>query len=158
MSAEMSEMEFLCRACSWRETCGPQEMTEKLRSLGFLRREKKPDAATVRELLTGAGPRLCCPDCGEEGLVIQPVREEDDEWQDAVLCDVCRKPIPPERLEAIPGTRRCTACQEDNEAGRFKEEPDFCPRCGALLVLKMSSGRGTTRFKMFCTGSPPCRL
>lgn len=26
------------------------------------------------------------------------------------MCEVCRKPIPPERLEALPQTRRCVEC------------------------------------------------
>lgn len=37
-------------------------------------------------------------------------------------------------------------------------EPEFCPKCGALLELRVSRGAGVTRYKQFCTGDPPYRL
>ena len=30
------------------------------------------------------------------------------------LCEICRKPISPERLQALPQTKRCVACAERN--------------------------------------------
>ncbi len=146
-----------CPACSWQAICGDEEIDIHLRGAGMLRRQAKTDHETLEQLLAGAGPRLTCPECGHRGLTAETVTEE-DLWQDAVLCEICRQPIPPERLEAIPGTRRCTSCQNDSEHGRLAEEPEFCPRCGAVLVLRMSKKGGTTRFRLFCTGSPPCRL
>lgn len=29
-------------------------------------------------------------------------------------CQLCKKLIPPERLQALPGTRRCVQCARDN--------------------------------------------
>ncbi len=149
-------VEARCEACTWHALWDQRQMEARLRVSGMLRREAKPDAALVQELLQGSGPTLRCPECGEAGLLIGPPQEE--EWNDAVLCEVCRKPIPGERLAALSGVKRCIECQESLEQGREPGEPEFCPKCGSLLILKMSRGRGTTRYKMFCTGDPPCRI
>jgi hypothetical protein len=62
-------------------------------------------------------------------------------------------------LEAVPGTKRCTACQGKAETGHVaNDEPDFCPHCGALLELRASRSGGITRYKQFCTNNPPCRF
>lgn len=122
----------------------------------MLRRTSEIDRALLMELLTGALLRIQCPECGTSGLELSP--HDDGEWHDAVLCEACRKPIPPERIEAIPGVTRCTACQHDEESGTTETEPEYCPKCGAPLVLRTSSGAGTTRYKLFCTGNPSCRL
>jgi hypothetical protein len=75
-----------------------------------------------------------------------------------VLCEVCQAPIPPERLEALAGVKRCVACQGRTEAGVAIEEPEYCPHCGALVEIRLSRGGGITRYRRFCTGNPPCRL
>jgi hypothetical protein len=85
--------------------------------------------------------------------------DDDGDWQAAVLCEVCRQPIAAERLEALPGTNRCVACQGKAElAGVHDEEPEYCPYCGSLVEIRVSRGAGITRYRRFCTGSPPCRL
>ena len=68
------------------------------------------------------------------------------------------EPIPPERLEILPGTRRCVKCQNAAELGDARDEPEFCPKCGSLVELRVSRGAGITRYKRVCTGVPPCRL
>jgi len=122
----------------------------------MLRRSRPQDREELLELLHGAAPSLVCPECGEAGLRVTAI-EDDGNWQDAVTCEICRQPIPPERLEALPGATRCVACQRDEETGRLAAEPQYCAKCGAPLVLRVSSGRGLTRYKLFCTGQPPCR-
>lgn len=157
----MFSYELTCRNCGWRTVCGPADAAARLRLIGLFRRELDPDDAVLAELLVESAPRMTCPLCKEKRLVAtsSDLSDDDMEWQTAVLCDVCRQPIDPERLEAIPGTKRCTACQGKAEAGALDTwEPDYCPHCGALTEVRVSRGAGITRYKRFCTGAPPCRL
>jgi len=115
----------------------------------------------VVELLAANAARLVCDQCQHTGLLIgQPVAADDDEgdWQQAVVCEVCRKPIPSERVEIFPDARRCVGCQDVADRGEEPEEPEFCEKCGSLVELRVSNAGGMTRYKRFCTGSPPCRL
>ena len=152
--------ELNCRRCGWRTVCGRDEAVARLRLIGLLRREPEPEDDLVAALLVEAAPRMTCPICKEKTLSASPTDAgDDDEWQAAVLCEVCRAPIPPERLEAIPGTKRCTACQGKAETGQLADaEPEYCPHCGAPVELRVSRGGGITRYKRFCTGDPPCWL
>ena len=103
---------------------------------------------------------MTCPVCKEKQLWSQLCEDDDaSDWQAAVLCEVCRQPIPPERIDAIPGAKRCAACAAKAESGQLVEVgPDFCPQCGALVDVRVSRGVGITRYKRVCTGEPPCRL
>src|SRR5262249_32287500 len=120
--------ELTCRECGWRTICGRDDAVARLRIIGQLRREKEPDEALVETLFVEAAPQMTCPICKEKSLFARPSREIDDEagdWQTAVLCEICREPIAPERLEAIPGTKRCAACAAKVESGKLDEiEPD----------------------------------
>ena len=151
-------LQLSCPACTWFLVCDKADAIEaQLRAGGFLLDERAPSARALQTLLRGAGPRLTCPECGSEGLEVAPYTAGEGDWQEAITCEVCRKPIPPERLEALPGVRRCIACQQAAESGAEREEPEYCPKCGAPLVLRVSRASGTTRYKLFCTGMPPCR-
>jgi RNA polymerase-binding transcription factor DksA len=152
--------ELVCRRCGWRTLCGHDDAIARLRLIGLLRREPDPDELTLTELFVDAAPRMTCPICKEKALAATPAEETDDsDWQIAVLCEVCRAPIALERLEAIPGTKRCTSCQGKAESGKLHaSEPEYCRHCGALVELRVSRGSGITRYKRFCTGTPPCRL
>jgi hypothetical protein len=149
-----------CRRCGWRTVCGRDDAIARLRLIGLLRREPDPDENVVAALLVDAAPRMTCPICKEKTLAAAPAEPEaEDQWLAAVLCDICRQPIPPERVEALPGVTRCTGCQQKSEAGALTDtEPEYCPQCGALLEIRMSRGPGISRYKRFCTGNPPCRL
>ena len=93
----------------------------------------------VETLFVEAAPQMTCPICKEKSLfarLSEDVDEEPGDWQTAVLCEICREPIDPERLEAIPGTKRCAACAAKAESGQLDEiEPDYCPQlrcaCGS---------------------------
>jgi hypothetical protein len=148
--------ELDCEACTWHTLCGTQEIEKRLRLAGHLRRVEKPNAEHVRELLAGVAPQLVCPECGAAGLRMTPYQEEDD-WATARRCEICRQPIPPERLEALPEAKRCLQCQQAEETGKAKTEVEYCDRCGSLLELRVSRRGGLTRYQMFCTGQPPCR-
>ena len=155
----MFSRELSCPICGWRTVCGLADAISRLRLVGSLRREKEPLEAVVAELFADAAPQMTCPVCKSRGLLVAPSDiEDEDDWQAAVLCEICRQTIPPERLEYLPETRRCVACQGNAETGKLDEEPEFCPKCGAFVELRVSRGAGITRYKQFCTGTPPCRL
>jgi hypothetical protein len=148
--------ELHCDACTWHTLCGPQEIEKRLRSAGHLRRAEKPTAGLVSELLHGVAQQLVCRECSAAGLRISPYQDEDD-WATARRCEICRQPIAPERLEALPEAKRCLKCQQAEDTGQAKGEVEYCPRCGSLLELRVSRRGGLTRYQMFCTGQPPCR-
>lgn len=150
-----------CNTCGWRTVCGPGEIVSRLRLVGLLRRDGDPDEEILAALLPEAAERMTCSGCKGIGLSVSETDHvpDDDDWQAAVLCESCRKPIDPERLEVFPNSKRCVACQSRREAGiPDEEEPEFCPRCGSLVELRVSRGGGLTRYKRFCTGQPSCRL
>jgi len=113
---------------------------------------------------------MTCPTCKRVGLTLAEADDGDfddaefdngvaGDWQAAVMCQVCREPIPPERLEFVPDAKHCVACQGKAELGALPDDdPEFCPKCGSLVELRVSRGSGITRYKRFCTGMPPCRL
>ena len=157
----MIPFELICRRCGWRTVSGRDDAIARLRLIGVLRRASEPDDALVSELFVEAAPRMTCPICKEKSLYALPATDDVDkgDWQAAVLCEVCRQPIPPERLDAIPNARRCAVCQSQAEEGKpIEDEPEYCPQCGALVELRVSRGSGIARYKYFCTGNPPCRL
>jgi hypothetical protein len=158
----MFSYELTCRNCGWRTVCGTVDAAARLRLVGMFRSEPDPDEDILAALFVEAAPRMTCPLCKEKCLVATPSKstaDDDFQWQQAVLCEVCREPIAPERLEAVPGTKRCAVCQGKAEAGRLTdEEPEYCPNCGAVVEVRVSRGGGITRYKRFCTGEPPCRL
>lgn len=149
-----------CPDCHWRTICGSVDLAARLRLVGQLRRDADPEDDLLLELAKDAADRMTCPTCKRVGLVLGDVDEapDDGDWQAAVLCEVCREPIDPERLEFVPEAVRCVTCQNKAETGTLPEEPDFCPKCGSLVELRVSRGSGLTRYKRFCTGVPPCRL
>ena len=156
----MFSYELSCRNCGWQTVCGCADAITRLRLVGLLRRDREPEEDYVAALLVEAAPQMTCPLCKEKTLAARPsVDDVNDDWQAAVLCEICREPIDPERLEAIPGTKRCAACQGKSETGQLSDiEPDYCPNCGALVEVRVSRGSGITRYRRVCTGEPPCRL
>jgi hypothetical protein len=158
-SAEVFSYEVVCSHCGWQTVCGRVDAIARLRIVGQLRRDPDPDDDLVAALLVEAAPQMTCPLCKERKLRARPAADDGaDEWQAAILCEVCREPIDPERVEAIPGTKRCAACQGKAETGQLADEADYCPNCGALVEVRVSRGSGITRYKRVCTGEPPCRL
>jgi len=151
---------LMCPQCGWQTTCGEVEIARRLRVLGLLKREAKPAEDLVRELLIANARRLACDQCQTAGLVFsEPEKPEDSgDWQQAIVCEVCKQPIPPERVEVFPDAKRCVGCQDVADRGEEPEEPEFCEKCGSLVELRVSHAGGMTRYKRFCTGSPSCRL
>ncbi|QEG41780.1 TraR/DksA C4-type zinc finger protein [Roseimaritima ulvae] len=139
-----------CAACSRQRLVGYSEQLVMLRSLGKLKRAKNPELDLVRELFAAALPALPCDRCGATSLSLHAaaaVDEEDPEvWGEARRCELCQKPIPPERLEIFPDVVRCAACQDKPAA---ETEDDFCPRCGERLQVAVRS-RGLTQYRLRC--------
>ncbi len=159
-----------CDNCNWRTVCGEDELARRLRTLGLLRRSPHPPTELVSELLRVNAHRLACDTCHSVGLAIVEAddggplvmnsssEDTDGDWQQARLCQICREPIDPDRLEIFPDAKRCATCQNASDQGAEADLPEFCPKCGALLEMRVSRGGGITRYKQFCTGQPPCRL
>jgi hypothetical protein len=154
----MVAVQLKCPDCAWQTTCGLEQVVLRLRTLGLLRRATHPPEEMVHELLRANLPRLACDQCGHAGLLLGEDSGDDADWQQAIVCEVCRKPISPERLEVLPNSIRCVGCQDVADRGEEPEELEFCERCGALVELRVSHAGGLTRYKRFCTGDPPCRL
>src|SRR5262245_1047329 len=115
----MFSFEIQCSNCGWRTLSGVDDAVARLRLIGVMRRDREPDEEIVAVLLVESAPRMTCPLCKEKRLTAQPTTDTSDaeDWQAAILCDVCRQPIDLERLDAVPGTRRCAACQGKAETG-----------------------------------------
>ena len=155
----MLSKQLKCPDCGWQTIGNEAELARRLRTLGLLKRAPSPPADLVCELLLTHASQLTCDACKSVGLRITDSQaDEQGDWQQAVVCEVCRQPIPPERVEIFPDARRCVTCQDVADRGAEPEEPEFCEKCGALVELRVSRGSGITRYKRFCTGSPSCRL
>ena len=156
----MLSLQLECPKCRWRTLCGDAEILARLRKLALFRRATDPPDDLVREMVLSHRDRLTCDNCGHQGLQVNfdPSQNDGDQWEQAVICEVCRKPIPAERLEFLPNATRCAICQNAADRGQLPVEPEYCPKCGSLVELRVSRGGGVTRYKLFCTGSPACRL
>ena len=145
-----------CGECDWTATWNHHHAEQALTRCGMLRRAKQPDPELIWEIFPSGLARMRCPDCGQQALTAVPL--EDESWPEARRCVTCSSPIPPERLAAIPNTEMCVACQAASDQGESDEPQEFCPKCGAPLVVRLAGGAGISRYRLQCTGSPPCRL
>ncbi len=146
-------MELLCPACGWSKSCGPLAMLEQLRSVQMLRAGAIVEPAMLTELFVAAAGKSTCPDCGRAGLAAIPEDPSAVQWPGGRLCEMCGRPIPRERLAALPGTKHCANCQQAIERGQDGGEADYCPRCGTVRQLRLTRSDGLTRYAMFC---PAC--
>jgi len=146
--------ELVCTECGWRRVVSVAEKITWLQSLGMLRREKTPDLAIVEELFKTNCRQFTCRICKQVGLSLEAASIDDEQWGDARRCEVCRKAIPVERLEALPNTKICVVCQENEDTGATDNQPDYCERCGEVLFQRATSRGGITRYEMRC---PVCR-
>ena len=145
--------ELVCPQCSWSAVCIAETMLDWLRRHGRLKRADDVEAELVKELFVANANRFSCPNCRAVGLAAGPPREESEDWEVGRACEVCGEPISAERMEVFPDTRVCAGCKENEEAGRSNDQPDYCPRCGAILQLRPTRGPGISRYQMVC---PEC--
>ena len=117
-----------CRECDWFESCGPSEMIGLLRAAKKVSRHNVPPLDLLEELFVSATGQMPCPECGRVGLAVAPA---EDEWKEEKPCAGCGRPIEPERLEFLPDTELCVACQRHAESGEKTVEHEYCPHCGS---------------------------
>ncbi len=158
MAGPVRHLELRCRSCDWCERCGPHRVAAWLRKAGKLRPDRQPEPDILYEVFYATVGQLTCPQCGKMGLVVGPAAEDLAHWPGPRLCECCGKPIPKERVEAIPNATRCAACQRDGEAGRPRERIEYCPRCGSPLEVRVVRSGGRTRYVLACSANPPCPL
>jgi hypothetical protein len=148
----LESMELSCPACDYTAICSPAAMVEWLKGVRMLRRDGRPEPELIGELFRSAAGKYVCPKCGGRGLAVQAVDEGDDEaWGMARACEGCGQPIARERLEALPETRVCAACQGRDERGEASGAVEYCPKCGGVMEVRQTGGAGVTRYAMRCT-------
>ena len=155
MTQPLPSHKIRCRSCQESWILDPIDLVEQLRSLGMLKRQKDPEPQMILELFSGARNKLTCRACDSGELDIEAHTDEwDDEWDIGRKCEDCGTIIPPERLEIFPDSRTCTSCQRKAEQGIDDSEPEYCPHCGSIMVVKRTGGSGISRYVMSC---PDCR-
>ena len=140
-------MELHCPICQQADRVDAECALRRLQELGKLRRENKPSSELVFELLRVTASDLTCNECGYRGLLLE---EPDEDWQTTRVCNGCREPLSPDRLEIFPDATLCASCQHNTETNGDLGEQEYCPRCGGLMKLKQSGGSGLTRYRMVC--------
>jgi len=80
-----------------------------------------------------------------------------DDVELAKTCKICGKPIPLERLKAVPNAERCISCQEKDDKGIVdKEKPIYCKRCGARMVWRLRTSVRPAKYFLGCSNYPKC--
>ena len=163
MAKEIRSVNAKCTACVHCEIWGFEASVRALVRAGKFRRGSSPDPEVVFELLFAFVGQLICSECRAVGLQLTWREDSDDtasDWQDAVLCEACRKPIPEERLAVVHDATLCVRCQDQQDRGVLRPmavESDLCPRCGSPPKMEHREVGGVTRYAMVCTNSPRCR-
>lgn len=144
-----------CRKCGWYEVLDYGEAVQRLRNLGFLLKDKRPERDIVLELFRVNILELGCMECDDRPLAIRDYSPADDgeTWGLARACQRCNTPISQARLDAVPDTPFCSACQAIVEKSPSTVDDDFCPKCGDRMRVESRSSR-TGGYTMFC---PSCR-
>jgi hypothetical protein len=132
-------------------------MAHWLQQAGKIRAGRKPEPDILAELFRSSAGQFTCPECGHIGLMVALDEEDNGDWPGPRPCSDCGRPIPAERLEAVPGTTLCSACQQRDESGGPPAQVEYCPKCGAPMELRLTRTPGISRYVMACTASPPCR-
>ena len=152
----LMNIEWRCANCRWGAVDARAQVIARLRTLGMLARDE-PDDDTLWELIRVSAARLKCPACDAAGLLFERARDDDAElWGDPIPCEGCGAIIPAERLEVYPNCELCAACQNKLERGSAVGPSDYCPRCGAPMVVRPSRGGGITRYVAICSQGPRC--
>ncbi len=153
MSEQSRLLKLTCPRCGDESLCAAGDAVLRLGQLGMLRRDARPEWEMVRELMQSSAARLTCPSCGQTGMIVDDAADEESEsWGEGRACEHCGQPIPAERLEVFPETTVCAVCKAGGESGELdQEEPQYCPRCGALMQVRLSRGAGISRYVIKCT-------
>jgi hypothetical protein len=147
MTRREEQLELRCRECGWTECCDLAQMRAALQRTGMLRRATDPEPSLVVELFRQSVSKFACPEC-DAAVTAQDV--DDCSWNDARKCEGCDKVIPPARIAAMPQAEFCAECQQKVDRGEPVGEPEYCERCGGVMVLKRST-KGIRRFVEQCS-------
>ncbi|MBC7852720.1 MAG: TraR/DksA C4-type zinc finger protein [Pirellulaceae bacterium] len=151
----MSYLRWNCPACSHSEETPADDLFQRLRGAGLLRRVKAEEVRDLAYLLQLAGSvkeKLTCPNCGEGNYQPHTFTDEGADWGDGRKCVGCQALISAERLEVFPDTTLCRACQQKSEKG-VAGEVEYCPRCGTPMQVRQRRGRGIAAYELAC---PSC--
>lgn len=123
--------------------------------MAYTRFKQAVAAAGLSEATVVASGFVLPPGQGVESDVVDvPVRP----------CAGCGRPIPPERLEAVPAATRCVPCQQRAESApadpRVSEV--VCPRCAthgfqSRMVWRTARDPTVPGYFLGCSRFPDCR-
>ncbi len=104
------------------------------------------------------------------GFVLPPEQSDEDAGAGDVVdvpvrpCAACGRPIPPERLEALPEATQCVRCQQSAETAPtdWRTSEVVCPRCAARgvqsrMVWRTARDPSISGFFLGCSRFPACR-
>jgi|GEM_PF-6687684 len=99
-------------------------------------------------------PELSAEDLGAGDVIDVPVQP----------CVGCGRPIPPERMDALPETTRCVSCQQRSESAPtdLRVSEILCPRCAARgfqsrMVWRTARNPTIPGYFLGCSRYPECR-
>lgn len=146
-----------CTACNWSQALDEPGLVRWLAGHGQLRERTDTKGAMLRELALALVPGHACPRCAHVGLSAQLEDTDALDWPTARRCEGCGGLIGELRLEVFPDARMCKPCQEQLDCGESPSTGEFCPRCGAAMIVRPSRGRGIRRYVLECSARPACR-
>jgi hypothetical protein len=105
------------------------------------------------------------------GFVLSPGRIGEDSDDAGAVVDIpvrpcvgCGRPIPPERLEAVPDATRCVPCQQRAESAptHWRVSEVVCPRCASRgfqsrMVWRTARDPTISGYFLGCSQLPECR-
>lgn len=143
-----------CAHCNEKSVLGREALIERLRDIGMLLRETKPEWELLMALLEDSAEKLVCDECERPGHVVEVLpREDQTDWGDGKRCAGCGCVISPERLEVFPDTEFCPTCQSQADRGGTPgAEVEYCPLCGDIMEIVRATGSGLARYVMRCRG------
>lgn len=108
--------EVRCQSCKFFELWGMEQAIRALIKAGKLSITTDYDREIFAELLLTHQAKLICPQCRAKGtLDVKRAKTGQWDWEDAVYCEDCDKEIPPARIVAVPGVKRCISCQQKQD-------------------------------------------
>jgi predicted RNA-binding Zn-ribbon protein involved in translation (DUF1610 family) len=148
-------VEASCGRCGFVERLDPLDLVARLRRLGMLKRGDDIEPEYLLEISAAARDRLTCSSCGRSGVLVQLAEERDEFDAPTQPCAACGAAIPAERLELFPESELCAACQQRVDRGQTPDQhDDYCPRCGARMIVRQRRGSGIAGYELIC---PECR-
>lgn len=141
--------------------CGHRRDVDAELARRFDARVDVTDLDAVRAAICASLSRLRCASCDArraKWVEYEADASGSESRQPAVACEVCDVLIPPARLDAVPGTTRCVACESLTEGGvERKAAPCNCRRCGASMCWRVRRIEEPVQYFLGCSRFPACR-